>query len=677
MAQPKVGTVEDGYYFKGGDPSVKDNWVEAPKLGAIQDGYVYKGGNPSKKDSWVEKNKISSNILDAGVSKLVKSATLGYSPDLYAGTQQGIENVKSFFSGNEAQDVYDKSRQEYDAYQNYLEAQYPIASTVGTIGGFIIPGAGAAKIVKAAKGALGLGKAALGAGLLSRGAQIAATGAAEGALVGGAHNVEPGQSRLDNTLVGAGAGALGNLAGVGISKAVGAGKKYIVSPIGERMGLMASPLKEGADDILMASERLGIEPTKGMLTGDPYIQKVESALSQRPTTPGVSMSKQNQQIFEGLKDAGEFAFKEADDALTPFQAGGTAKELVESGIESKLAKPIGIYNKIAKEVPLVDIDKKSTSRIANNILNLPYAKITGTGSQTLANQVADTLGKVKNVEDIRNLKTFVRQVMQDDTQESTKRFMATEIYGRLSRLEQNSITRAAISAADNPQHGRAVASQMIKEIKDANKVYGEVSGRLKELAKNIGLGRIDNYSEFIRKMGDIPDERFMDKVFNPKNVKALKQFKAEFPEAFDAMKKSKLAEMFVQSQTKGEISVSKLVQNAKKLSPEYKKMLFGDEAINALKDIETVHNSTYQKVGPSGTPEGIEYFQFNPLNPSDWYKELADRSKQYMLRATPAALQKFKATSGLLDRGLVNANKGGEMIRRSIPGSAIEFMNNK
>lgn len=48
------GQIVDGYYFKGGKPADKANWVKAPEVGEVMDGLAYQGGDPSKKENWKE-----------------------------------------------------------------------------------------------------------------------------------------------------------------------------------------------------------------------------------------------------------------------------------------------------------------------------------------------------------------------------------------------------------------------------------------------------------------------------------------------------------------------------------------------------------------------------------------------------------------------------------------------
>lgn len=52
MDIPKAGAIEDGHYFKGGDPGKKANWISVPAVGEMENGHYYLGGDPAKQESW-------------------------------------------------------------------------------------------------------------------------------------------------------------------------------------------------------------------------------------------------------------------------------------------------------------------------------------------------------------------------------------------------------------------------------------------------------------------------------------------------------------------------------------------------------------------------------------------------------------------------------------------------
>lgn len=418
--------------------------------------------------------------------------------------------------------------------------------------------------------------------------------------------------------------------------------KYSKEPIENLLARFSAPEKAGAGALKAAAARLGTAPTRGMLTDERFVQKIESGLSQTPSVAGQIKSDEYKKITEALQKGAKESLAEGISPKTALQFGSEAKALTEAQISKRLEPAIDIYKKIENEVLNVDVAPVSINRISKNITNLPFAKISGSPESAYAANIADNLTKVKTLDELRNLRSYAGKAFNAKDMSPSMKQTAAEVYGRLSRLEQNSITRAALEAAQNPNFGNSVAKEMIGEIKEANKIYSGVSKDLSELASNSGMGKVNNYQDFIRKMADMPDERFVDSVFRLDNVKHLKAFQSQFPESFEVMRKAKMADIYNSSLTKGEISIPKLINNAKRIGPEARELLFGKDSDNKLRDIETVYNSFYPKVGPSGTPEGREFVAFNPFSPTAWYRELVANSKKYILD-NPEKFEKYRS----------------------------------
>ena len=438
--------------------------------------------------------------------------------------------------------------------------------------------------------------------------------------------IEPLKEGAIDVVAGKGA----QLVGKGLLAAGRGVKSLIAEPAIEQMKIFGAPAIQNADEVIAAGKRLGVTPTRGMLTDEKAVQNLESGLSQGAWRTGTRLRKQLTDVGRGLIKAGEETF-ERTGAPTSLESAQLAKKSMAGKLQSAVEPAVEIYKRIESETPFIEIGEKSARAIAKNIEGLPFAKIVGSSEASFAKNIAETVRMSKSLDEIRNVRSYVGKILGDRNASPTMKQTAGEIYGRLSRLEQNSITRAALAAAKSPQHGRAVAKQMLGEIKQANKIYAEASKLTQDLAQSVGLGKVQNYADFIRKVEAMPDEKFLTKFFNTQNYKALKEFQTQFPQAFDALKVAKQAEIYNQSVYKGELSVPSLIRNAKKLSPEVKELVFGKDAVAKLNDMELVANRIYQKVGPSGTPEGMAILEFNPLSPGSWYREFGNSVKKAML----------------------------------------------
>lgn len=435
----------------------------------------------------------------------------------------------------------------------------------------------------------------------------------------------------------------------GLSKGaalVGKGAKGIGSLFG------AGTVKEGAEEIGKAASRLGAEATEGMLKTSPHIQALESSLEQSPTLAGSIVRNKKQAVYDVLKKGSEKAVQDAT-SFTKAEVGSKIKDSIVSGIGEKVAIPQEFYQRFAKEAPMIEIDPKSAMRVAKNIRQHPYAvAVRGSADEALANRLADSLEGNKSLEQLRNLKTYVGRQMQG-AESPTQQAILGQAYDSLSRLEQNSVKRNVIKNIGS-KYGEMEGKELLGELKKSNALYAKLYediGVIKEAGK---IKKQMTYNQFIDALEKIPDEQLADKLFKTNDYKSLEKIKKTFPDEFELMRASRLADIEQKSMTKGQMDPSKLLKNVKSLGPESKNLLFGEDSVKVIKDLETVVNSLPPMIGPSGTPKGIEWANY--MSPGQWIDELRRMSQLGGLKilSAPANVSKGAETlsKGLLQKGV-------------------------
>lgn len=455
-----------------------------------------------------------------------------------------------------------------------------------------------------------------------------------------------------------------------LSKPIGEGIRKARGAIGKTLDVYgeAAPV---TGEIVESAERLGLEPTRGLLTGSEKLQNLESAIAQSPTNAGKLMREKVMNVPEGMQRIAGEIIEPKSGAMTPIQLAQKTKENILSNITKKIDPAVSVYKQIEKDIVNIPLNQKSSERIANNIMNLPYSKIKGTPAASFANTMTDNIKNASSLQDLRNIKTYVGQVVGDINANPQLRNTAGKMLEKLTKYEQSSITRAAIEATKNRNTGQTLASNMIKEIKDANKLYGQVSNELKTFSKKVGISGVKNYQDFIRKIESIPDEKLVSKLFRQDNIGALKDLKNQFPEAFDAMKDSYMGDLYNKSITKGNVSLPKLINSVKKMTPEFREMFFGLDSNQKIKDIETIYNKLPKKVGQSGTPEGIEFMKYSVFDPRSWWTTINKEVDMFLLnnpdkfrklsnRVKPkikSPLQPGLTTKGLLGREVIQGQR--------------------
>lgn len=255
MPDIQRGEFRKGYYYKGGDPKDKNNWVKPPEVGETRSGFSYKGGAPFDKASW---EPIQAETKQAGMpgeaqargflTGVSDSATLGYLPQIAgnieaavgeAGELVGLAEPKTF--GQRRDEVI----QRFEDYEQKTREDAPVASTVGDIAGYFAPAKGIGMLAKGGAGLLRskgmLDVATKAPKALQTAGKIAGVGA-ESAAIAGLQDQEGGaEERLHN----AGQAFLTGSAFAGGGKALGAaGDELMQAAKGMRIKGAGAMLKD-------------------------------------------------------------------------------------------------------------------------------------------------------------------------------------------------------------------------------------------------------------------------------------------------------------------------------------------------------------------------------------------------------------------------------------------------
>lgn len=428
-----------------------------------------------------------------------------------------------------------------------------------------------------------------------------------------------------------------------------------VGLLGKAASKFVQPAKESAPEILAAGERLGVKPTRGMLTSNPAVQNLESSLSQSPTYAGRQTSEPIDAIQKKLSSNAQEILKPGTvkglgtESLSSYQTGAEAS----SGIVSKAAERVApaqmVYQDLEQYAPHIDIKEGSKKAIANNIRNHPMATaVKGSPASQMANQIADSVDGLQSLDQLRTLKSYVGKSM-DAAQGKPEYGVLADSYGKLSKLEQTSITRSAVESARTTGEGQKLASEMVSNIKGANKVYSQAMTEFKQAASDWKLGKFGGPQGFAKKVESIPNEKLADKIFDPENYDSLVRMQKQFPDSFEALRKGKLADLWDKAKSGDKVDPTKLVKLANQLTPEAKNLIFGKETTQTLKDMETMITNFPKKVGASDTPRGMEWGSHELLNPASWPNELSRMSQKFRLE-NPQLGQKLQKASGIMKK---------------------------
>lgn len=399
-------------------------------------------------------------------------------------------------------------------------------------------------------------------------------------------------------------------------------------------------LKDEAQQIAGATERIGARATPGMLSSNRNIQNLESVLSQSPTMSGERVRQAYEPVFKGLGERAE--------QLAPMtsMSRGEAGEQLRRGLLSRIgekSQPLSAsFQDIQQSTSNIVADPKSLGRAADRLLKQDVAEFATLPQGQAVRKYADLIRGAKSVDSLKQLRSSVNSELSTayDAGDSQLARALEKVKNSITRLERRQILKTAIESTPTRNQGEAAAKELISQIKQTNKGWRSMMEEMEGIARAGGIKKITNPQHLAKLIDEMPAPQLADRFFNTKNYEGLRSVKQFVPEEFELLRQHKVSQIAEKSLTKGSIDPAKLVKQMSSLDKEAREILFGPKSEQMLSDMKTVLNAIPEKVGKSDTPRGQQWFKFSQLlNPKQWGQEASD-AYSYMLlegRAPPTA----------------------------------------
>lgn len=525
-----------------------------------------------------------------------------------------------------------------------LQAHQPTMSTVGEVGGaiggaFLGPGAIVAKGAQAAtKGIVsGLGRAA-------------AKEAAEGALYGVGQTISEqalgtndsvAESLVANVGMGAILGGGFGMAAHGASegaqamsrqvkkflKGEGAVNKWLGKAdeffTGEA-GKVASDLEE----LKKLSEIEGVPLTPGMLSESPIIRGIESHLEQAPTTFGGYVREGTQPTYKAMqKQTAKIVEEASKDTLE--NVGDEIKSTLISRVHQLHDPASAAYKEIAEHTKNIEVTPDMRASLVKKLDEWGFAN-TNIGTEgrqavefAIKNFSQDIYMPIDKIKDIAS--DLGGMAAKADPKQKIK---INILKDKVDQFYERQIRRSAIENAMSKPDGEEIARQLIGDIKGAKKGWREFREFMDEVGSEAGLGKrkIKSIGDFLDRIESIDNAKLSSNLFNKKSIKSLKFVNENFPEIFDKLRRIEIAKMSAAADAVDPMGntitdILKLKKYTEKYSPEALEMILGKDKIKSIDNLEKLRQKMPKKLGPSGTPEGLRYF--NLLKPAMWANDAA------------------------------------------------------
>lgn len=351
--------------------------------------------------------------------------------------------------------------------------------------------------------------------------------------------------------------------------------------------------KKGLESIQAAAKRLGVEPTKGMQTESKLVQGLESSLEQSPTLVGAQARRARTKIEDAMnRRLKEVTGKSGDAGLTTFETGEQIKSDLAEKATEKLAQAKEIYKALDDKFADQPVSMDLLKQIRQGIADLDVVRLQpNSPAAGLAKEMSEAAQNIRTVSDLKKFRTLLGQRYNKNMDKATHE-VVDELYSKLTDIRSKSLTLDPEAATG---------------IQEADKIWREFLDEYRTIDQSFGGRPSMDPDQFLTKLERMEGSEVPKKLFQAQKVGQLRRLQQEQPEVFNRLKQERVSEIIRNSEVKGELDSRKFIRNISKLPPETKEMMFGADGVQAFEDIKVLIDAFPDKIGPSGTPQGMDF----------------------------------------------------------------------
>lgn len=429
-------------------------------------------------------------------------------------------------------------------------------------------------------------------------------------------------------------------------------------------------LKPDAVKLKKEFDEVGLPIVTGQLSDSKDIQNISSVLSQLPLNEDGRIIRESVQAgYSKIDDIIRQSFG-ADEHLDAAVGGAKVKNLIQDAFDAKYTpfresyaarEAVGNGIKIADDVSLKAYDDLVE-------LSQKYKNETNPGRKIIREEAENFLKEASADAPITKLDSYAKSLSQSASEAfRAGKYDVADAYKKIQK------TVDEFRDLHLEKYGEAGEVEAYKTLK---KEYASFKKLMGEFAADTRLGKKATtefgLNEILEK---IPDEKFIDKIFDPKNAAGLKRLEKEFPEVFKAVVQQKKSQMYVDAMNNKKFNPYNLLKNIddqKKVSTGVKDLLFTPEQRRQMEIAKKWMENLPEKIGPSGTPEGLAWMEMA----QDPTKGLITHfTNKYGARYAKKMIDQLESGQGSETlRTLMNLEKGAERVRKKVTSGITHLL---
>jgi hypothetical protein len=445
-------------------------------------------------------------------------------------------------------------------------------------------------------------------GLSQEGEQVAqrpATDITRAGLIQGAINTLPAVGGVVGGILGTGAApGVGTVIGAGAGAAAGYSLKQTI----ERA--VFGP-NAGAQTRQQFYTNLGKEAALGA-AGEGVGQIAGKALSATGQAAKAPFEALRNHVAKNVDEITKPAHEILSQKITPMdaeQAGNAVKQLLSTDIKTKYGPFIKAYSEldtVAKAIPIKDESRraftnKTKSWALDNLSGDNYRMVkkfaddfdaAGTGRQfeDILGQISDARGRAlstnstKQAAVLKELESMADNFLEGETTKLAAKISAGKATPQERQFIDQIMQSRGLVGEDSLKYAKSLSRDYLNNKAKVAKDYAGFRGFLEDVGEQakVKVGK-KGPMRFLDELNDVPAEKLVERMFDPKNSAALKRMEKESPEVFDHVVRTKVNQLITKSSPDGDLNLRSLYNELNKMPPTARKMLFDDAEMNAIK----------------------------------------------------------------------------------------------
>jgi hypothetical protein len=548
---------------------------------------------------------------------------------------EGAASAASFGLSTAAERAFGVNPEDIQKRREVNPGMHTMGEMAGLAGSAMIPGLGAANVLRdageAVAGAAGLAE---GTSLLAKVGSSAAKLATESAMMSAGSEAsklfsqDPNQS-AESAIVDIG---LSGLIGAGLGAPFGA-----VSPLwkmaGEsKLGKFLQTIRDKANGVpqeLVAPEldqalgRVGIDvppEAKAILSNDPALQQMAKTLEQSDTSgAGLEYQKTLGDFKKRLGDTMVSALGKSPEEvaaapeISKYEFGKKIGDTLAEEFDSQMSPLSKTFEELKGKYSSLDLPQDKESVIPADFSN-PYNPISESvqSQPGLTSQIAEKIGQLAQEQgwaqspssDIMKLvnETLKELPIQktlknlgDFTTQIGNKANADILNGPLKRAGGmiTGILREAEADVLGAQVGSEEGAEAIAKFQQARQAYAEQSKLKQAIDDRLHIGgSASGYAERLKQMAQTDGEALLRRLSGIGDVDALKTLQESFPKTFQAVQNFHIESLLDNAARKAKpgeaINPQALLKNLSKLDPAMREMIFPKEALSKIEAVGAV-----------------------------------------------------------------------------------------